>query len=91
MPWQAVKDTVFAGTNRGLYRLNSGVWEQLSVGVSEAIHSLEVFENNLYIKTGPDLLARTKDHNGNRERQQREFMSYFPLNRLGSIVDGYNV
>ena len=56
----AVKDTVFAGTNRGLYRLNSGVWKQLSVDVSEAIHSLEVFENNLYVKTGPDLLARTK-------------------------------
>ena len=56
----AIENTVFAGTNRGLYRLNSEVWEQLSVGVSEAIHSLEVFENNLYIKTGPDLLARTK-------------------------------
>ena len=27
-----VENTVFAGTNRGLYRLNSGVWEQLPVG-----------------------------------------------------------
>lgn len=57
----AVGDTVFAGTNRGLYRLSaSDVWEQLPVGVSETIHALEVFENDLYVKTGPDLFARTK-------------------------------
>ena len=57
----AVGDTVFAGTNRGLYRLNaSDVWEQLLVGVSETIHALEVFENDLYVKTGPDLFARTE-------------------------------
>ena len=57
----AVGDTVFAGTNRGLYRLNaSDVWEQLPVGVSETIHALEVFENDLYVKTGPDLFAETK-------------------------------
>ena len=57
----AVKNTVFAGTNRGLYRLStSDVWEQLPMGVSEAIHALEVFENDLYVKTGPDPLAKTK-------------------------------
>ena len=57
----AVKNTVFAGTNRGLYRLNtSDVWEQLPVGVSEAIHALEVFENDLYVKTGSDPLAKPK-------------------------------
>ena len=57
----AIGNTVFAGTNRGLYRLNtSDVWEQLPMGVSEAIHALEVFENDLYVKTGPDPLAKTK-------------------------------
>ena len=57
----AVGDTVFAGTNRGLYRLSaSNVWEQLPIGVSETIHALEVFENDLYVKTGPDLFARTE-------------------------------
>ena len=56
----AVGNTVFAGTNRGLYRLNSDVWEQLPVDPSEAIHSLEVFENNLYVRTGPDLFSTTK-------------------------------
>ena len=61
----AIGNTVFAGTNRGLYRLNSSdVWEQLPVGVSDAIHVLEVFENNLYVKTGPDLFQGTKTVGG---------------------------
>ena len=56
-----VGNTVFAGTNRGLYHLKaSDVWEQLPIGVSETIHALEVFENDLYVKTGPDLFAGTK-------------------------------
>ena len=56
----AVENTVFVGTNRGLYRLNSGVWKQLPVGMSEAIHALEVFENNLYVKSGSDLFTTPK-------------------------------
>ena len=57
----AVKTTVFAGTNRGLYRLNtSDVWEQLPVGASEATHALEVYENDLYVKIGPDLFEKNK-------------------------------
>ena len=57
----AIGNTVFVGTNRGLYRLKaSNVWEQLPIGVAETIHALEVFENDLYVKTGPDLLAETK-------------------------------
>ncbi|RKU21680.1 hypothetical protein C6500_05835 [Candidatus Poribacteria bacterium] len=51
----AVGNTVFAGTNKGLYRLNSDVWERLSVHPSQqAILSLTVFENNLYVVTGPE-------------------------------------
>ncbi|MCY4567650.1 MAG: hypothetical protein OXD49_05005, partial [Candidatus Poribacteria bacterium] len=51
----AVKNTIFAGTNKGLYRLNSDVWERLPVHPSEqAILSLTVFENNLYVVTGPE-------------------------------------
>ena len=50
----AVGNTVFAGTNEGLYRLNSDVWEQLPVDASNAVHSLAVMENNLYVGTGPD-------------------------------------
>ena len=51
----AVKNTIFAGTNKGLYRLNSDVWERLPVHPSQqAILSLTVFENNLYVVTGPE-------------------------------------
>ena len=51
----AVENTVFAGTDSGLYRLNSDVWERLPVHPSDhAILSLTVFENNLYAGTGPN-------------------------------------
>ena len=53
----AIGDTVFAGTNTGLYRLNSGTWEQLPVATSEVIHSLVVSENNLYVVTGHTLFT----------------------------------
>ena len=36
-----VGNTVFAGTNGGLYRLNADVWEQLSVDVFKIIQSSE--------------------------------------------------
>ena len=51
----AIGNTLFTGTNRGLYRFDLGVWQQLSVVPSEAIHTLEVMENDLYIGTAPDL------------------------------------
>ncbi len=56
----AVENTVFAGTNRGLYRLNAGAWDQLPIGTAKAIYALEVFEKNLYVRTGPDLFTTTK-------------------------------
>ena len=55
----AVEKTVFAGTARGLYRLDSSTWEKLPVEISRAIYSLAVFGNNLYIGTGPELLGFT--------------------------------
>ena len=51
----AIEDTVFAGTDKGLYRLNSDIWEQLPVDTSQTIHALVVFEDNLYIGTGPSV------------------------------------
>ena len=51
----AIGNTLFAGTNRGLYRFGSGVWQQLPVVPSEAIHSLEVMKNDLYVGTAHDL------------------------------------
>ena len=55
----AVEKTVFAGTARGLYRLDSSTWKKLPVEMSRAIYSLAVFEKNLYVGTGPHLLGLT--------------------------------
>ena len=55
----AVEKTVFAGTARGLYRLDSGTWKKLPVETSRAIYTLAVSESNLYVGTGPHLLGLT--------------------------------
>ncbi len=52
----AVGNTVFAGTDNGLYRLdaNVGVWERLLEDVSRSIYALAVSEDSLYVSTGPN-------------------------------------
>ena len=52
-----VGDTVFAGTDKGLYRLDSGRWERLLEDVSGSVYSLAVAGDNLYVGTGPDFLV----------------------------------
>ena len=54
----AVDNTVFAGTENGLYRLDSGIWNKLPVDTSRAVCSLAASGNNLYVGTGPDLLVK---------------------------------
>jgi RNA polymerase sigma factor (sigma-70 family) len=55
----AVGKIVFVGTNRGLYRLDLDIWKKLSVGASQTVYSLAVFNNNLHAETGPNLLGFT--------------------------------
>ena len=55
----AVGKTLFTGTNRGLYRLDSGVWRKLPVGNSKTVYSLAVLGSNLYVGMGPDLHGLT--------------------------------
>ena len=51
----AIEKTIFVGTNRGLYRLDSGIWKHLPVDdPSRSVYSLAGSENNLYVGTGPD-------------------------------------
>jgi len=52
----AVGNTVFVGTDKGLYRLDSGTWKRLLEYVSGSIYSLSVAEDRLYVSTGPDFL-----------------------------------
>ena len=54
----AVGKTMFAGTENGLYRLDSGIWEKLPLNTSGAVCSLAVSGNNLYVGTGSDLLVK---------------------------------
>ena len=55
----AIGQTIFTGTSRGLYRLDSDIWRRLSVGTSKTVYSLAVFESNLYVGMGPDLVGLT--------------------------------
>ena len=56
-----IENTVFVGTNQGLYRINprrssaTDIWEKLPLTTTQAIHSLATAENTLYVGTGFDL------------------------------------
>ena len=50
-----IENTVFVGTNQGLYRLRSETWEKLPIDTMKAIRSLSTSGNNLYVGTGLDL------------------------------------
>ena len=51
----AIENTVFVGTNEGLYRLRSETSEKLPLDTTKAIRSLSVSGNNLYVGTGASL------------------------------------
>ena len=48
----AIENTVFVGTDKGLYRRNSEGWEQLPVGESKNIRALASAEHRLYVAIG---------------------------------------
>ena len=49
----AIENVLFLGTHRGLYRLNSGVWEKLPVGQALSMMSaLAVAGDRIYLSTG---------------------------------------
>lgn len=57
----AVENTLFAGTDSGLYRLNMDTWEKLTLRPAEMsenqlpIHALAVDEHRLYVAPGNEL------------------------------------
>ena len=55
----AVGETIFTGTNTGLYRLDSGTWRKLSVGQSKNVYSIAALERHLYVGMGPDMHGLT--------------------------------
>ena len=48
----AIENTLFVGTDSGLYRLNSGGWKQLQVGEDKNIRALASAEDRLYVAVG---------------------------------------
>ena len=73
----AIENTVFVGTNQGLYRLRSETWEKLAIDTTKAIRSLSVSGNNLYVGTGLDL-TQLKTEEGRKthlEKRMEEFTS----------------
>ncbi len=56
-----IGNTLFAGTNRGLYRLGSSDWQQLLTDLSGAVYALTVEENNLYVGIAPDIVLSETD------------------------------
>ena len=55
-----VGKTVFTGTENGLYRLDSGIWEKLPLDTSGAVCSLAASGTDLYVGIGHDLLVKLK-------------------------------
>ncbi|MCY3550172.1 MAG: sigma-70 family RNA polymerase sigma factor [Candidatus Poribacteria bacterium] len=54
----AVGKTVFAGTEKGLYRFDSGIWKKLPLDTSGAVCSLAVSGTELYAGIGHELLVK---------------------------------
>lgn len=53
----SIGNSIFVGTSQGLYRMDSEEWKQLSVDPNNAVHSLAVSEENLYVATGSNFLG----------------------------------
>ena len=65
----AIGDSVFIGTNRGLYHLNIEILNRLPVDPLKTVHSMAVFENNLYVVTGPDFLSPESNASNNKSQK----------------------
>ena len=72
----AVENTLFAGTDSGLYRRDMDTWERLTIPPAEtsenqlAIHALAVDEHRLYVAVGDELTNQNQ-----RARQLKSSMT----------------
>ena len=53
-----IENTLFVGTDAGLYRRNPEGWEHLPVGESEKVRALESTEHQLYVAVGTGVKAQ---------------------------------
>ena len=59
----ALDNVVFVGTNRGLYRITSGIWERLPFHGPQFINSLTATKSKLYVIAGKDLTRHADSFN----------------------------
>lgn len=57
----AIENALFLGTRNGLYRLNAGVWEKLSIADSQFIDALTVAGDRIYLRSRKHLLFTSDD------------------------------
>ena len=82
----AIEKTVFAGTENGLYRLDSDVWKKLPLDTSGAVCSLAVSGTDLYAGIGHKLLVRLTpmELHEVEQRDKLHFVKIFHSTDLGA-------
>ena len=78
----AIGNTIFAGTDQGLYRFNSGTWQKLSIGPSGAIYTVTGFDNNIYVEMGSDPLPSGSIESRQKSVGQISFSGRMGLSRI---------
>ena len=89
----AVGNTIFIGTDRGVYRLNSDSWEQLSVGTFRKVNSIAVSDNTMYVSTSPndtDLTPAEMKTKLIREIMRKEKSNRWEIFRSEDLGDSWN-
>ena len=86
----AIGNTIFVGTDRGVYRLNSDTWEQLSVGTFRTISSMAVTRNTIYVVSTPNDSELTQDELKTkliREIMRKEISNKWEIYRSDNMGD----
>ena len=65
----AIGNVLFLGTKQGLYRLNSEIWEKISIAQSRSVDSLAGADNRIYFSA--------------EKREDQRFRSFFVSDNLG--------
>ncbi len=88
----AIGNTIFVGTDRGVYRLNSDTWEQLPVGTFRTIGSMVVTERTIYVVTTPNDTELTQDELKTklvREIMRKETSNKWEIYRSDNLGDSW--
>lgn len=86
----AIGNTIFVGTDRGVYRLNFDSWEQLSVGTFRTIRSMTVTDNTIYVVITPNDTELTQDELKTkliREIMRKETSNKWEIYRSDNLGD----